>query len=249
MTLKKLASRRGHIEAPRREPAGRRAVGPSRPPGAKATPHRQHAQNASPTARTPALQPSRKLGGGPTFHARRLNRSPPARAGGTAGRWASPAPGSQSNPSPPTRPKRVPNRTNPGTSTLPQARGGPVPARRTLAPGVLPSARLASPRASSGRAGAISPDARFRHPAFRSLVGNRASPSGLRSVSQRRLDWHRPTPREHALRGPPHFRAARPARAPPYKYASAVSAGAGPYLSGAIVKLARPWLTLRTAAE
>jgi len=31
--------------------------------------------------------------------------------------------------------------------------------------------------------------------------------------------------------------------------ASAVSAEAGPYLSGAIVKLARPWLTLRTAAE
>ena len=31
--------------------------------------------------------------------------------------------------------------------------------------------------------------------------------------------------------------------------ASAVSAGAGPYFSGAIVKLARPWLTLRTAAE
>jgi hypothetical protein len=31
--------------------------------------------------------------------------------------------------------------------------------------------------------------------------------------------------------------------------ASAVSAGAGPYFSGAIVKLARPWLALRTAAE
>ncbi len=31
--------------------------------------------------------------------------------------------------------------------------------------------------------------------------------------------------------------------------ASAVSAGAGPYFKGAIVKLARPWLTLRTAAE
>ena len=31
--------------------------------------------------------------------------------------------------------------------------------------------------------------------------------------------------------------------------ASAVSAGAGPYFRGAIVKLARPWLTLRTAAE
>jgi hypothetical protein len=31
--------------------------------------------------------------------------------------------------------------------------------------------------------------------------------------------------------------------------ASAVSAGAGPYFSGAMVKLARPWLTLRTAAE
>ena len=40
-------------------------------------------------------------------------------------------------------------------------------------------------------------------------------------------------------------------RAIPKRYtkASAVSAGAGPYLSGAIVKLARPWLTLRTAAE
>jgi len=34
-----------------------------------------------------------------------------------------------------------------------------------------------------------------------------------------------------------------------YTNASAVSAGAGPYFSGAIVKLARPWLTLRTAAE
>jgi len=34
-----------------------------------------------------------------------------------------------------------------------------------------------------------------------------------------------------------------------YTKASAVSAGAGPYFSGAIVKLARPWLTLRTAAE
>jgi hypothetical protein len=31
--------------------------------------------------------------------------------------------------------------------------------------------------------------------------------------------------------------------------ASAASVDAGPYLSGAIVKLARPWLTLRTAAE
>ena len=31
--------------------------------------------------------------------------------------------------------------------------------------------------------------------------------------------------------------------------ASAVSAGAGPYRSGCIVKLARPWLALRTAAE
>ena len=31
--------------------------------------------------------------------------------------------------------------------------------------------------------------------------------------------------------------------------ASTVSAEAGPYFSGAIVKLARPWLTLRTAAE
>lgn len=39
---------------------------------------------------------------------------------------------------------------------------------------------------------------------------------------------------------------ADPAR---YTNASAVSAGAGPYFRGAIVKLARPWLTLRTAAE
>ena len=36
---------------------------------------------------------------------------------------------------------------------------------------------------------------------------------------------------------------------PFYTNASAVSAGAGPYFSGAIVKLALPWLTLRTAAE
>jgi hypothetical protein len=36
---------------------------------------------------------------------------------------------------------------------------------------------------------------------------------------------------------------------PLYTNASAVSAGAGPYFSGAIVKLALPWLTLRTAAE
>jgi hypothetical protein len=38
-------------------------------------------------------------------------------------------------------------------------------------------------------------------------------------------------------------------RSPRYTKASAVSAGAGPYFNGAIVKLARPWLTLRTAAE
>ena len=36
---------------------------------------------------------------------------------------------------------------------------------------------------------------------------------------------------------------------PIHTNASAVSAGAGPYFRGAIVKLARPWLTLRTAAE
>jgi hypothetical protein len=42
--------------------------------------------------------------------------------------------------------------------------------------------------------------------------------------------------------------AAQPFR-PIYTNASAVSAGAGPYFSGAIVKLALPWLTLRTAAE
>ena len=34
-----------------------------------------------------------------------------------------------------------------------------------------------------------------------------------------------------------------------YMKFSAVSAVAGPYLSGDMVKLARPWLTLRTAAE
>jgi hypothetical protein len=36
--------------------------------------------------------------------------------------------------------------------------------------------------------------------ALRSLVGNLATPSWLRSVSQRRLDWHGPTPREPAFR-------------------------------------------------
>jgi hypothetical protein len=159
--------------------------------------------------------------------------APRREPGGTAGRWAIPAPGSQCSSSPPTRPKRVPKRTNPGISTLPQApgragaispdarlrhpafrsigftshqlgvgrchlagrslqasclpldwlhltpaRGGPVPSRRTLAPGILPSAR--------------------------SMLAS-LSPSWLRLASTRRLDWHRPTPREPVVRGPAVF--------------------------------------------
>jgi hypothetical protein len=151
------------------------------------------------------------------------HRSPRREPGGTAGRWAIPAPGSQCSSSPPTRPKRVPKRTNPGISTLPQA---------------------------PGRAGAISPDARSRHPAFRSLD------AGLAFAILASLGQH--TPARLAPAHPSRTRSsgarrisalARAAPALPYRYASAVSAGAGPYLSGAIVKLARPWLTLRTAAE
>jgi hypothetical protein len=142
------------------------------------------------------------------------------------------------------------NAQTPAFQPFRKRRGGPVPSRRTLAPGVLPSARLASPHTSSGRAGAISPDARSRHPAFRSLD------AGLAFAILASLGQH--TPARLAPAHPSRTRSsgarrisalARAAPALPYRYASAVSAGAGPYLSGAIVKLARPWLTLRTAAE
>jgi len=73
------------------------------------------------------------------------HRSPPARAGGTAGRWAIPAPG------------------NPRTVHHPTAQSA-----ITTKP---PSAR----RAGSGQARAVSLDTRCRHPAFCSLVGNLAS--------------------------------------------------------------------------
>jgi len=69
----------------------------------------------------------------------------------------------------PARGGPVPSRRTLGWVYLAPARGGPVPSRRTLAAGIH---------------------------ALRSLVGNLASPSWLRSVSQRRLDWHGPTPRE-----------------------------------------------------
>ena len=53
-----------------------------------------------------------------------------------------------------------------------------------------------------------------------------------------------------AAPSPPNVRLSVPGSPEPrYTNASAISAGAGPYLSGAMVKLARPWLTLRTAAE
>jgi hypothetical protein len=88
------------------------------------------------------------------------------------------------------------------------------------------------------------------HPAFRSLD------AGLAFAILASLGQH--TPARLAPAHPSRTRSsgarrisalARAAPALPYRYASAVSAGAGPYLSGAIVKLARPWLTLRTAAE
>ena len=79
------------------------------------------------------------------------SHSPPARAGGTAGRWARDAPGSPSNRSPPTRPIRCHDQSTHGDSPrnggplrgahLAQARGEPVPCRS---------------------------DARSRHPAFAS---------------------------------------------------------------------------------
>jgi len=69
--------------------------------------------------------------------------------------------------------------------------------------------------------------------------GAHASDGTATSISPR----GRPTSRRRPTPAGP----ARPP--PPHTKASAVSAGAGPYLSGAIVKLARPWLTLRTAAE
>jgi len=57
------------IEAPRREPGGRRAVEPSRPPEARIAPHHQPAQATFTTKQRPTLLP-----------------------GSPAGRWAFPAP-------------------------------------------------------------------------------------------------------------------------------------------------------------
>jgi len=48
------------------------------------------------------------------YSMRDAHRSPPARAGGTAGRWAIPASGSPPNRSPPTRPNRVHNHAGSG---------------------------------------------------------------------------------------------------------------------------------------
>jgi hypothetical protein len=56
------------------------------------------------------------------YSARGRNRSPPARAGGTAGRWARDVPGSPSNRPPPTRPKRCHNRATDGGCRTPPAR-------------------------------------------------------------------------------------------------------------------------------
>ncbi len=47
---------------------------------------------------------------------RGTHRSPPARAGGTAGRWAFPGPWESAKPSPPTRPIRDHRRSSDGTS-------------------------------------------------------------------------------------------------------------------------------------
>jgi hypothetical protein len=119
--------RESHIEAPRREPVGRRAVGRSRSPSARkpfttnspnprspppklgVSPCRvartltagilpsvrwMLARSRHPCLRSPATPAPRH---GPTPHApasrpRKTHRSPPARAGGTAGCWAVPAP-------------------------------------------------------------------------------------------------------------------------------------------------------------
>ena len=134
------------------------------------------------------------------------HRSPPPRAGRDGGPLGDPGPRQPmqfltANP-PKTRPEtHKPRHFNPSASAgaggchlagrspqasclpldwlhLTPARGGPVPSRRTLAPGILPSAR--------------------------SMLAS-LSPSWLRLASTRRLDWHRPTPREPVVRGPAVF--------------------------------------------
>jgi hypothetical protein len=107
------------------------------------------------------------------------NRSPPARAGGTAGRWAIPVPG---NPQPvhhQPSPIRVHHRRGSGrtripfalTNRSPPARAGGTAGRWAIpvpgSPKTLhhqPSSIRGHHRRGSGRACAISPDARCGHP-------------------------------------------------------------------------------------
>jgi hypothetical protein len=53
------------------------------------------------------------------------HKSPPARAGGTAGRWAFPVPGNPNQPPPPTRPIRDHHQPTPGTATTSRRAVGP----------------------------------------------------------------------------------------------------------------------------
>ena len=83
-----------------------------------------------------------------------------------------------------------------GDNRSPPARagadGGPLghPASDSRRPLTTPTPNPRSPPTpASGRARAISPDARSGHRGLRSLGEPSLSPSGLRSASQRRLDW------------------------------------------------------------
>ena len=73
------------------------------------------------------------LGASPLFH-----RSPPARAGGTAGRWARDAPGSPPNRSPPTRPIRAHDHHAQTLRSCPRDRNPTTSSGRARIPAVTP---------------------------------------------------------------------------------------------------------------
>ena len=126
------------------------------------------------------------------------NRSPPARAGGTAGRWAIPVPGSPSPRSPPTRPKRHHHQINhntsyPGGTALCSGRGRREHARiRGI---LLQDARLANGSRSLSRKDSPSSARASDRPLL--IKAPRREPAGRRVVGRSRPPEATPTVHHH----------------------------------------------------
>jgi len=115
------------------------------------------------------------LGARPLFH-----RSPPARAGGTAGRWAVPASGSPSTRSLPQSPTRPHNQaTTRGFRRFPGGRRAVGPSRSRFPQTVhhQPAQSAVTTAEARGEPVPCRPDARCRLPAFRSLDAGSLSAS------------------------------------------------------------------------